>query len=593
MSSNEKIHGSPTWVSRIKLPENWSEISSSEDGYCYLVVFREEIAQKAAYTLGPYPMWGEVCTFGNFSRGTFHVQRRRGRVHIGTSGAGVPAPRLDIHSHEVVGVDNCRLEVKQWIMWLTGLYMSPLLTFLVFFCWNHTNLLEVLNNRHFFSSKKPRAVPTVGKLPMLLMLLVANLKLSSAALTFRFENVIDSLEVKPIMVERQLLAGVHHRYTRSRKRGKIDTICLENNDLMIEILDLDVRDVVLDDYISTMCTGMPVGWRDAIEEKIITEGLINYVEYFQVAKEAIDETVDRVAGMSLKALDEGVEVIEMVAKDLLSASKSVKDVADDFLEDVLTELPTDLNKLGNLAINIVGETSKAAVMLVESVVDDVPLIEKEVVDVVQETVKLIPKPTELINDLVELTPTTDQVLNVVADGAGILKTATNDVVSASYHQTRDVVRDSFQSLGEKDFVDLLNMTQTNLVKFKDNAFNAIMSRVETVVYELPDVSYNVANAAGSFYGGLLEGGGLSGEVENSLQWKISETLFGGRESKEEKRIRLDHEAYMMKYGRKTYKLPFLTHSTDVVRDLGTYASCTVVLIFACAYIWDCTKRSRI
>lgn len=583
----------PPWVSRIKLPENWSEISPLESGYCYLTVFTDEITQKAAYTLGPYPTWGEVNSFGSFSRGNFHVRRRRGKVHIGTSGAGVPAHKLDIRSDEVVGVVDSELEILKWSMWFVALYMSPLLTPFVFLCWNHTTLVEVSNNRHFLSSKRPRSVSTVGKWPMLLMLLVANFKLSSAALTFRFENVVDSLEVRPITAERRLLAGVHHRYTRSRKRDKIETICLENNDLMVEVLDLDVRDEVLDGYISKICPGMADGWRDAVEEKIISEGLVNYVEYFQVAREAVDETVDRVAEMSLNVLDESVEVVKVVAEDLATAAKEVKDVADKVLEDVLTDLPKDLDKLGDVAVGILDETLTAAVRLASTVLDEMPVVEKEVGDVVEEAIKLIPKPSDLISDLIELTPTTDQVLGVVAEGIGVLSTATTDVFSATYDQAKDVVTDNFQSLGEKDFVEMVNDTWTGWLRFKDNTLNAVIPGAKMVVDGMPSVSYNVANTAGSFFGGLLEGSGLSGEMRDTLMWKISETLFGERETKEEKKNRLDHEAYMRKYGRRKFKLPLLTRPNDAVRDLSTYGGCLVIFVFTCFFIWDCTSRSRI
>jgi hypothetical protein len=580
-------------VSRIQLPESWSDISSSEAGFCYLSVFTSEVAQKAAYTLGPYPTWGEVCSFGSFSRGTFHVRRQRGKVHIGTSGAGVPAHKLDIRSHEVVGVVDTGFEPWKSLAWIFPLYLFPLLTLTVCLCWNHTYLVEAVGGRHPFGPKKPRTISTVGKAPMILMLLVANLTLSSAALTFRLENVINSLGVVPTTVETSMLASVHHRYTRGRKRDMLTSICLDNNPLMVEILDLDIRDELLEAYISTMCVGMADTWRNDVETRIIKEGLIDYLEYFQVAKEAVDDTLDRVAGMTVRALDGSVGVVSVLTADLLDASREVKDVADRLVETVLTDLPEDVARLGEAAVVVVKEVALAPVNLADSLVQEIPAGLKEVEDVVKETIKLIPKPSTLITELSGLAPTTDQVFEVASEGVEILTTAASDVVSGSYGQMKDVVVDNFKSLGEKDFVDVVSNAWAKIFEVKDITMGEVSPRLKIVVDEMPAISYDLSKAAGSLIGGVLEGAGLAGDAEKTLQWKVLDTMLGSRETKEQRSKRLDHEAYLKNHGRKKFSFSFLTRPDTVVREMSTASACLITFIFICFFIWDITARYRI
>jgi len=378
---------------RIILPQKWERINQFMDGLCYLCLYEEKYHQKVAYVLGYYPCWGEVKNLGGFKvTGSFNaIKLRNDIMHISTDGIGVPARDLSMCDDDVVGASRkLRLDkyiVRTWplvfplwymrlkmggsyqttlpMLFLTACLVSP--TWIVLMACGKV----VLPNPSYWLSyayhKKSAVYRSIKwKLPKMLYILgsLAMIYTADARLGLEISEVFTELDNLPGVSpeDMDLLKEIHPRYmdVYNPRVVPFSNLCTDDYDMRGELLDLDLDDEVIIQYLEVACQDLAAedNWHHISKVKFMRDPRFDRAKYArppsykqQITKHVNEESealLDSAGEIVMNTLNKSKEIITDLTKERDKFGNMVKDqgiVAIQSVNTAVDETAQGLNKV--------------------------------------------------------------------------------------------------------------------------------------------------------------------------------------------------------------------------------------------------------
>lgn len=328
-----------------------------DEGYCYLCLFDPDDHPLVATTCGRYPLWESVLTMrGGFKPSGVFLSRKIGPgiYHIGqTLSAGYKPTHLAIPKTGMVGHQSADdyiptiLWKAVWTLFMTHAFYIKLGVFSLSLIYAFGSTFVVSDFIEPSIDKlKPRKI-TVPKPPpppatttssvrpfsfsKLKVLLVGLLCTGSVSKLFNFDNVdqwITQNESDGVLPED--FHQVHSNYLECHRVNLRDNrICCDNMNSIVSILDLEMDDNYLREYVELMCELKKApNWLPEAKQNAIKH-LHNRNKPKETIGDMIDSTLERITSETKELASEGFtggkKVLRGVREVLTSAVRLTRD----------------------------------------------------------------------------------------------------------------------------------------------------------------------------------------------------------------------------------------------------------------------------
>lgn len=536
-------------LARAPAPQSWENVSSSEEGYCYLCLYREKVHQQVAQLLGMYPLWREVKQLGGFRvGGAYHVSRTgENLVHIGSEGTGYTVSNLQIRDDDRVGgripsgystfypTFAWRPALLVWAIWvvisefrqkISATKMALATIAVVYPAW----YVELAFGRlHVPIIRIPKGIKVEPDLVRVTRR-SGFAKLIKLVVTFGVMTIPDVAEArlttKPGDLNkfeftpevRKIVTQVHGQYLATHNLSLPDhAICTTKQSLRLKILDLDIDDEYLIEYVEGMCPqliGKP-GWRQEAE----VFALANTGDDFGArANRFLETSIDLIADISgtanrivaatteqivyalqdggetyVDSLNESRDHIRETAKAGLTAAKAAGNAASQVVSKIATSL--ERNK------DVPGELVDDAFTLLKWISTKLDPVEgfEIVVEHITDTIHIIDNNTIDYDEAVGLA--VKAMSTVVGD--------ISELVSESYGQSKAITTDNYRYLKENEgsirsAVDHAALDAKNTGKEIYNVLKEMIDELQPLEKskELATVVADLTKIAGEAVGGF-------------------------------------------------------------------------------------------